>query len=85
MIWFYLPKLLVSFINFVGVLTIAFYLAKISIAFKTKLVTKQWPRNPQEYKYFLLQQENIRLSNKIDALEQENAEMLNSIIKQLKG
>lgn len=85
MTWLYLPKILVSFINFIGVLTIAFYLAKVGSAFKVKLVTKQWPKNPQEYKYFLLEQENTRLSNKIESLEQENAEMLNSIIKQLKG
>lgn len=85
MTWLYLPKILVNFINFVGVLTIAYYLAKLISALKIKLVTKQWPKNPQEYKYFLLEQENIRLSNKIEMLEQENSEMLTSIISHLKG
>jgi hypothetical protein len=85
MAWIYLPNITISLINTVGLLTTAFYIAKVIFALKTKIITKKWPKNPQEFKYFLLEQENIRLSSKIEALEQENTEMLTSIINQLKG
>jgi hypothetical protein len=85
MFWFSTPKAVLLWIAFIGLLTIAFYLTKLITAIKSKMTTGSWPKNPNEYKYFLLQQENIRLNKKIEALEQENAEILNSIINQIKG
>ena len=81
----YFPSIISSIINSIGLLTLSFYLVKILFALKVRFVTKQWPKNSQEYKYFLLQEENTRLSKKIESLEQENNEMLASIINQLKG
>lgn len=85
MAWLYIPSISLTLVNIVGLLTLSFFIVKIIFALKVKFVTNQWPKNPQEYKYFLLEQENIRLSKKIELLEQENTEMLTSIINQLKG
>lgn len=84
MLFIQVPKLIGAFVSVIGVLTIAFYATKIAYALKVKITTKQWPKNPQDFKYFLLKQENDRLLKKIETLEQENNEILNSIISQIK-
>lgn len=84
MVWFYLPKTVITIINLIGVMTIAYFCSKLLLALAYRLKMKAWPKNPQEYKYFLLIEENKKLLKKIDSLEKENSEILNLIIKRLK-
>lgn len=74
-----------NFVMLVGFLTLSYYTAKILLSIRHKLYYKEWPKNIEEYKYFLLLEENKKLQQKVTALEEENAEMLNSIINNLKG
>ena len=84
MTWLYLPKGLVIFLTLVGTLNLSYYAVRIVNILRYKLYHGHWPKNPEEFKYFLLLQENKKLQHKIELLENENAEMLNSIINNLK-
>jgi hypothetical protein len=85
MTWLYLPKILVTILTFTGSLTISYFSAKLFLNLRYRIYHKRWPKNPEEFKYFLLLEENKKLQQKIKNLEEENAEMLNSIINNLKG
>jgi len=85
MFWFSTPKIFLLAFAFVGSLTLSYFLAKAFHIIYERIITGSWPKDPDQYRYFLLQQENIRLNKKIQALEEENAEILNSIINQIKG
>ena len=82
--WLHLPNYLISIINFVGILTIAYYLSHSIKQITYRIKYKSWPRNPQDYKFFLLEEENKKLSQKVADLEKENLAIFNSIIDNIK-
>ena len=70
---------------FIGLLNVSYHIASFLKQTVYRIRCGSWQKNPQEYKLFLVQEENILLKKKNSELEQENAEILNSIIKNFKG
>lgn len=84
-IWINTPSLFFGMISFVGLLSLSYYLVLFFKLTAYRLLNNTWPKNPQEYKYFLLQEENKRLQKRIEQLEHENAQVFESIINNMKG
>lgn len=85
MTWLILPSTIFNLFAFIGVLNVSYYAALFLKQTAYRVRYGHWQKNPQEYKLFLLQEENTLLKNKVSNLEQENAEILNSIINNFKG
>lgn len=81
--WILVPRVLYTFIVLGGCFVWSYwaYVAISNIIYKIKF--KSWPKNPQEYKFFLLQEENKKLKEKIQLLEEENMRIFSSIINRL--
>jgi len=81
--WYFLPAWLVAFFAFIGVSVLSqgiFYLLRLGLNY---LLFKEPYRNEKETRYFLLLEENRNLKEKLSDLEQENSQILQSIIKQI--
>jgi hypothetical protein len=81
--WFFLPAWLVAFFAFIGLSVISqgvFIILRLVINY---FLFKEPYRNEKEARYFLLLEENRNLKEKLSDLEQENNQILQSIIKQI--
>jgi hypothetical protein len=85
MTWLLMPTTLFNLFAFVGLLNISYYVALIFKNIAHRIRYGKWQKDPQEYKLFLVLEENVSLKKKISDLEQENTEILNSIIDNFKG
>lgn len=85
MTWLLLPTTLLNLFAFIGLLNVSYYIAVFFKNTAYRIRYGAWQKDPQEYKLFLVLEENSSLKNKISSLEQENAEILNSIINNFKG
>ena len=85
MIWLTFPSPLTAFFSSLGFLFFSIILYKVLIWFEWKLFKSNKPLSTTEYKIFLLEEENKKLNKKIKDLEEENTNMINSLLKHLQG
>ena len=81
--FFYIPLWFADIIALIGVL----WLCKGIIWLLQNIVSlyyhKETYKNPTELRYFLLQQENAKLKAELSKIQQENDEIVSSIINQI--
>ena len=78
------PSVIITIIYLIGLLTTSYYCTKLIKTFCYRVKFGVWPKNAQEYKYFLLLEENNNLKKRLEDLEKENSEIFNSIMNQIK-
>ena len=81
--FYYLPKLFVSFLTFLGLILIVKILNYIFLNIKSYILFKQPYRNVLEHRFFVLQEENKALKQKIASLEEENSQIISSILAKI--
>ena len=85
MTWIILPTTFLNLFAIIGILNVSYYTALFFKQVFYRIRFNEWQKNPQEYKLFLILEENSLLKTKISNLESENAEILNSIINNFKS
>lgn len=83
MITIYFPSMLTTILSSLGFVFLSLILYKLLVFIEWKIFKTSKPQSPSEYKAFLLEQENEKLRNQIETLEQENSKFVNLLIKHM--
>jgi hypothetical protein len=83
MITIYFPSILTTILSSLGFISLSLILYKLLVFIQWKVFQTSKPQSLSEYKAFLLEQENQKLKNQIQNLEQENSKFVNLLIKHM--
>lgn len=81
--FYYLPKPFVSFLAFLGLILIVKVLNYLFLNLRSYIIFKQPHRDILEHRLFVLQEENKALKEKISSLEEENSQIISSILAKI--
>lgn len=76
----FMPLYVYDSLMIIGLITVCNFCIWLIQNFTSRYYHKEPYRNPKELRYFLLLEENKKLKNKIEQLEEENSEIVSSII-----
>jgi len=78
-----MPSYIYDTLMIIGLLCISNFIVWLIQNFLSLYYHKESYKNPKELRYFLILEENKKLKQKIQSLEEENAEIVSSIISKL--
>ena len=83
MSYYYIPKILLSILLFLGSGCLLHYVIYFSNLLLHKYIYKKPYMTPEQLKYFIILEENNKLKQKISLLEEENEKIFSSLINKL--
>lgn len=80
---FSMPSIVSDFLLIIGILCVCHAALWVLQNVLSLYYHKESYKNPKELRYFLILEENKKLKQKIETLEEENAQIVSSIINKL--